>query len=103
MTMAVMPIFRDDPNLLTRFRRGERDALLHVYRCYADDVAQALRRGFGLGTFPLQSADVVDLVQESFAKAFSPAGRVGFDGQRDYRPYLLALVRNVYVDWLRRH
>jgi RNA polymerase sigma-70 factor (ECF subfamily) len=44
---------------------------------------------------------LADIVQETFAKAFSPRARERYDGTR-YAPYVLAIARNCLVDWLRR-
>jgi RNA polymerase sigma-70 factor (ECF subfamily) len=41
-------------------------------------------------------------VQEIFVKAFAVPAREGFDGLRDYGPYLYAIARNVLADWGRR-
>jgi RNA polymerase sigma factor (sigma-70 family) len=43
-----------------------------------------------------------DIVQETFTKAFAPSARERYDGTRCYAPYLLAIARNCFVDWLRR-
>jgi RNA polymerase sigma-70 factor, ECF subfamily len=97
-----MPIFRERPALLPRFRAGERDALEAVYWCYVDRVTAVVRysmRGAGLARRPEQ---VADLVQDIFARAFAPAARMGFDGVRDYGPYLSTLSRNLLADWARR-
>jgi len=100
-----MSIFRDRPDLLARFRAGQRDALAEVYDAYADKVGRLVRRGFelrGEGSVRVGPQDFLDIVQEAFAKAFSPAARHNYDGLRAYEPYLLMIARNTSIDWLRR-
>ena len=46
--------------------------------------------------------DVADLVQETFARAFGERARLGFDGIREFGPYLGTIARNLLVDWARR-
>lgn len=104
-----MPIFRGNPELLGRFREGQRGALEEVYRAYVDKVGQIFRFGFkvpgaavnvvGLCRRP---GDVADAVQEVFAKSFTESARRAFDGKRDYGPYLFAIARNLLVDILRK-
>src|SRR5262245_53705930 len=104
-----MPIFRGQPELLRRFREGEREALERVYRTYVDKITNIVRFGFrladgsgvvsGLGE---QGADVADAVQEIFAKSFTEPARRSYDGLREYGPYLYAIARNVIVDRARR-
>jgi len=96
-----MPIFREDPDLLRRFRRGDKGALAVVYRAYADQVHRAVRGGFGTGIFLRRPQDCLDVVQDVFVKAFSVAGRESFDGARNYGPFLLAIARNTTIDWMR--
>ena len=105
-----MPIFRGKPELLRRFRAGERGALGEVYDAYAERVGRMVRRGCHLqsasgalgGGLRVSAEDFLDVVQEVFVKAFSPAARHGYDGLRDFGPYLLMIARNVMVDELRR-
>jgi RNA polymerase sigma factor (sigma-70 family) len=51
---------------------------------------------------PAEHADRIDLVQETFARAFTEKARLAYDGLRDYQPYLLAICRNLVFDWARR-
>jgi len=53
------------------------------------------------GTRLVAAANVEDLVQDSFTRAFSPAARGAYDGIRDYGPYLLTIARNTVADALR--
>jgi RNA polymerase sigma factor (sigma-70 family) len=99
----------DETGLLQRFRNGEPAALETVYRTYVDavsrSVASALRRYSGEGWhggWRVIASELPDLVQEVFMRAFEPATRRRFDGERAYGPYLAQIARNVVVDHLRR-
>lgn len=102
-----MPIFENNRDLLERFRRGEHAALTEVYNHYAADVLLLARRGFttrrrGPGYVWGEDEDGAhDLVQETFAKAFSDKARTSFDGLRPYRPFLLRIAKNLMIDRLR--
>ena len=91
-----------DPDLLRPFKRGDPDALTRVYRLHFDDVAGATRRGLmTLGCF--SPANLSDVIQEVFVRAFSEMARASYDGLREYRAYLLTITRNVLYDWARRN
>jgi RNA polymerase sigma factor (sigma-70 family) len=102
-------IFTQQPDLLGRFRRGESAALTAIYRAYQPRVVRMLSRGTqlrragDLRLVPLyvDPDEAPDLLQEIFLKAFSPAGRRGYDDRRAYEPYLLMIARNTMVDWVR--
>jgi RNA polymerase sigma factor (sigma-70 family) len=96
-----MEIFANDHGLLRRFREGEREALGQVYWTYVDRVEGLLRRRLTQvgGSSP---ADLEDLVQEVFIRAFAPDTRLGYDGLRPYTPYLFTIARNTLIDWWRR-
>ena len=97
-----------DPDFLPRFREGDKDALRLVYQSYVDAVtrvvASALRRYGAMGHHGWRAlaSELPDLVQEVFTRAFEPRTRRGFDGLREYGPYLGQIARNVVVDHLRR-
>lgn len=97
-----MTLFQQNPELLDPFRDGEREALERVYHAYVDAVEAAARRGFALGNYRLpgarQEADVKDLIQECFVKAFAERTRHAYDGTRPYKPYLLRILRNLMID-----
>jgi RNA polymerase sigma factor (sigma-70 family) len=105
-----MPSVLDtDPDLLRRFREGDRAALGSVYHAYYADVLRLVRQGFVLkGSAPVHVRGLVDtdeqqdVVQEVFTKAFSPRARRSYDGWRPYRPFLLQIARNVRIDYERR-
>jgi RNA polymerase sigma-70 factor (ECF subfamily) len=104
-----MSIFRGDPELLRRFRAGDRAVLGQVYDAYAERVSLLVRRGCHLQTaagadsgLRVSGDDFLDVVQEVFVKAFAPAARQSYDGVRDFGPYLLMIARNVMIDEFRR-
>jgi RNA polymerase sigma factor (sigma-70 family) len=98
-----MSYLRSRPDLLTRFRSGDRDALAEVYHAYLSCVRSVLQRGFvlkasqsrvpGLTTHD----DLADAIQEVFTRAFKREARLAYDGTRDYAPYLSVVARNVVV------
>lgn len=89
------------PDFAARFRTGEPAALEEVYRKYVPHVAKAvsflLRRHGGMGA----KADVQDLVQECFARAFEASARERFDGLREYGPYVLGIAHHVVINHVR--
>ncbi|MEO8553288.1 MAG: RNA polymerase sigma factor [Kofleriaceae bacterium] len=99
-----MTIFANDRALLDRFRRGERAALAAVFEHYVDDVATLARRGFTIessGHVYVRGATrdgEFELVQETFAKAFTEKARVAYDGLSPYRPYLMRITKNLMID-----
>jgi RNA polymerase sigma factor (sigma-70 family) len=101
-------VFRDKPELLLAFRRGERAALEAVYKAYVDDVALLLRLGFVTGDDAKARVPglrdrqlLLDALQEVFARAFQERARLSYDGLRPYRPFLLRIARNLRIDQLR--
>lgn len=105
-----MTLFRRaDPDLLRRFREGDREALAAVYREYVGAVAQTVAatlrrcgRDSSHGDWKVVATEVPDLVQEVFVRAFDARARVRFDGTRLYGPFLGAIARHVVIDHLRR-
>ncbi|MFC1642366.1 RNA polymerase sigma factor [Myxococcota bacterium] len=102
-----MTVFQDHPGLLERFRHGCRQAYETVYRRYYTDVFRLLRRGFVTGrppccVPPLDEERVLELSQEVFLRAFDERARLGYDGLRPYRPYLLRIAKNLCIDVARR-
>ncbi len=98
-------LFRERQELLLPFREGDKSALEAVYRRYVRLVETVLREGTRVGQSRVFTNDVEvqkDLVHDVFARAFSVRARMGYDGIREYRPYLLTIARNVLVDWARK-
>jgi RNA polymerase sigma-70 factor (ECF subfamily) len=103
-----MSLLRTDRRLLEAYRRGVPDAMERVYWEYVGKVEHLLRAGFEVRGRGIQvkcvcrePAELADLVQEVFARAFSEKARRRYDGQRDFGPYLYTIARNALVDWAR--
>ena len=105
---GVMGFLRSQPELLARFRAGEREALAQVYRAYLPRLQQLVRRGFVVrdGGVRIPGAtspdDLADVLQNVFVRAFEREARMSYDGLRDYWPYLAIIARNVIVSRHRR-
>lgn len=105
-----MPHLRADAALLAGFRRGERSALERVYWAYVDRVERILRFGVHLVKADAPSTrvsgapvdEIGDLVQETFARAFTEKTRLAYDGLRDYGPFLATIARNLLIDRARK-
>lgn len=91
-----------DRDLLAGFREGKRDVLARVYRALVDDVFKLVALGFTSKSATIRGERDPDeqrvAVQEVFVKAFAERARLGYDGVRPYRPYLLTIARNVMID-----
>jgi RNA polymerase sigma factor (sigma-70 family) len=100
---APMTLFREEPDLLRRFRAGEKDALERVYWTYVERVETIIRRGWwaasGARVPGAPPAEVADLVHEVFVRAFTH--RLGYDGLREYAPFIGTIARNVLATWAR--
>ncbi|QQE79755.1 RNA polymerase sigma factor [Alicyclobacillus sp. SO9] len=68
------------------------DEIEEWFRCYADDVKTFL-------VYYLRRTDVDDLVQETFIRAMG--GQVQFRRQANPKTWLLAIARNLAVDFVR--
>jgi RNA polymerase sigma factor (sigma-70 family) len=97
-----MTLFRDDPELLAAFRRGER--LDVVYRHYRGPLGAHFRMLVRRSSTTVRQDWVIqDLLQEAFLRAFSVSARNAYDGVRDFWPYLKTIAHHCVVDLLRRH
>jgi RNA polymerase sigma factor (sigma-70 family) len=102
-----MPFFRNNPELLPAFRAGRRDVLERLYWATVHRVEAIVRHGFWVASSRthvrgVAAAEVGDVVQEVFARAFRERARNGYDGLREYTPYLSTIARNTVIDWARR-
>jgi RNA polymerase sigma factor (sigma-70 family) len=88
--------------LADAFRNNRREVLEQLYWEHRGDierlVGSALRRAR-----QFSHADVSDVVQDVFTKAFSLRVRAAYDGERAYGPFLRRIAHNTVVDWLRRN
>jgi RNA polymerase sigma factor (sigma-70 family) len=84
------------------FRAGRRDVLERLYLEHVIEIERlvgaTLRRARRFSP-----TDVADIVQDAFAKAFSPRSRAAYDGERQYGPFLRKIAKNTAIDWLRRN
>jgi RNA polymerase sigma-70 factor (ECF subfamily) len=105
-------IFAERRDLLDGFRRGDKAALLEVYRFYVRDVMRFLTRGFAFDSDGRACAfhgfrggyEIEAAVQEVFRRAFEERARLAYDGIHPYRPYLLTIARNAVINDLKsRH
>lgn len=102
-------IFEGNRELLDGFRRGDRPALLTVYRAYVAEVSGFLRRGFSFssGGKPCRfrgfsgGYEIEAAVQEIFRRAFEERARLSYDGVGPFRPYLLRIAQNVVINDLK--
>jgi RNA polymerase sigma-70 factor (ECF subfamily) len=99
--VSLVSIFQGRPDLLSRFRAGDRAALEEVYWAYVERVEAIARNGFAK-VAGASSEDVADVVQETFARAFSDEARLRFDGLRDYAPFLWSITRHALAESWRR-
>ena len=97
------------PDLLSRFRAGERDALACIYKHYFPELLRSMRMGFTLkGRRYIRIAGLrdeaarQDAVHDAFARAFAEAARMRYDGVRPYGAFLARIARNVQIDHARR-
>jgi RNA polymerase sigma-70 factor, ECF subfamily len=104
-----MTLFLDRRELLARFRTGERRALEETYRHYAPVVSTFLSRGFTFASGAQsmrfrgyrEPFDLDNALAETFMRAFREPARLGYDGIKPYRNYLLTIARNLVIDELR--
>jgi RNA polymerase sigma factor (sigma-70 family) len=47
-------------------------------------------------------AEIADVMQETFLRAFEDRARRAYDDQRDYGPYVASIARNLLADWARK-
>lgn len=81
-----------------------------VYQHYVRPLSHILRQGFSVPMADslvhvpgLTESDAIEAAcQEVFLRAFRPAGRLGYDGERNYGNYLFRIARNWRIDEYRR-
>src|SRR5438876_12450213 len=92
--LAAIP---SDAALIAAWQGGDEQAAAELVRRHARAVARFLGAGLSGGT---GDADVDDLVQETFIRAFRALGR--FRGQCRFRTWLMTIGGNVLKDAHRR-
>ena len=85
-----MSLFRKRPDLLSRFRAGDKEVLELVFSTYRDDLVRFL-----VGRYQLSRFDLMDVLSETFCLAFSPRQREAFSPSVKYITYLAAIAKNV--------
>lgn len=85
---------RSDPVLVAAFRSGDEAAATELVRRHAGALGRYLS---GVGADP---ADLEDLVQETFFKAFRALG--GWRGDATFRSWLFRIGANLRKDWYRK-
>lgn len=101
---------KDNPELVERFRRGDREVLTELYRAHVDEVRSVLERGFSFSSkgqsirfrgyrepFQLQ-----EVLQEVFVHAFREKARLAYQPSLPYRPFLVTIARNWVIDRYRK-
>jgi RNA polymerase sigma-70 factor (ECF subfamily) len=88
-------VLTEEGDAIRRYRAGESAALDGLILRYQEDAYWAAHR---LVRDPSGSLDVV---QESFVRLLSHLD--GYDPTRPFRAWFLQIVKNLAIDWLRRH
>jgi RNA polymerase sigma factor (sigma-70 family) len=98
-------MLHEDRKLLAAYRAGETWAFEILYRAFAEPVRRFLAGGF---TFVsrgrtcryrggVAGIDAESILQETFARAFAPATRVHYDGERPFKNYLFSIAKNLVL------
>jgi len=101
---------KGNPELVERFRRGDREVLTDLYMTHVDEIRLLLRRGFSFSSKgesvrfrgfrePFRSQEVL---QEVFVHAFREKARLAYDANQPYLPFLVTIARNWVIDRYRR-
>ena len=94
-----------DSKLLAAYRAGETWAFEILYRSLSEPVRRFLAGGF---TFVsrgrtcryrggVAGIDADSILQETFARAFAPATRAHYDGERPFKNYLFSIAKNLVL------
>ena len=98
-------MLHEDKKLLAAYRAGETWAFEILYRSMSEPVRRFLSSGF---TFisrgrtcryrgGVAGIDAEAIVQETFARAFAPATREHYDGERPFKNYLFSIAKNLVL------
>ncbi|MEO1269814.1 MAG: sigma factor, partial [Myxococcota bacterium] len=98
----------EDRGLLEAFRSGDAATLGQMYRRYAPALNRFVSGGFST-TSDGRSIRIsiedpnerMEIIQETFARAFTERNRLAYDGYRPYGPYLVRICRNLVIDHVR--
>jgi RNA polymerase sigma-70 factor (ECF subfamily) len=86
---------------LEDFRRGDPKVLTQVYNAFMPTVARLARFGFGFRGYAMDY-EQLDLIQETFVRAFSEPARIAYNGISPYEAYLVGIAKNIVIDQFRR-
>ncbi len=97
---------KGNPELVERFRRGDREVLTELYRAHVDEIRLVLLRGFSFSSkgapirfrgfqepFKLQ-----EVLQDVFVHAFREKARLAYNIEQPYLPFLVTIARNWVID-----
>jgi RNA polymerase sigma factor (sigma-70 family) len=98
-------MLHEDRKLLAAYRAGETWAFEILYRTFSEPVRRFLAGGF---TFlsrgrtcryrgGVAGIDAESILQETFARAFAPATRTHYDGERPFKNYLFSIAKNLVL------
>jgi RNA polymerase sigma factor (sigma-70 family) len=98
-------MLHEDRKLLAAYRAGETWAFEILYRSFAEPVRRFLAVGF---TFVsrgktcryrgnVAGIDAEAVLQETFARAYAPATRQHYDGERPFKNYLFSIAKNLVL------
>jgi RNA polymerase sigma-70 factor, ECF subfamily len=99
----------EDRELLDAFRRGDPTVLSRLYTTFAPALTRFLAGGFSsardgrsVRVAIADPSERLDLVQDTFTKAFAERNRLAYDGIHPYGPFLVRIARNLAIDRLRK-
>lgn len=95
----------DNPQLLTSYKNGDREAFLTIYNKYSAPLRKFLQGGFSFSSQGRiyrfrgvdASMDVESFVQETFTRAFASTTRTNYDGARPFQTYLFSIAKNLVL------
>ena len=87
-------LLRDNAEIRTAFRQGERRAMEAVYRAYEPLVRIVVSRGFSGFRGFRSPADQDDMIQTVFMSAFEESTRLAYDGVSSYTSFLRGIAQN---------
>ncbi len=96
---------QDNPELLSAYKNGEKNAFLYLYNKHASPLRKFLQGGFSFSSQGRicryrgvdASMDVESIVQETFARAFVATTRKNYDGARPFQTYLFSIAKNLVL------
>lgn len=101
---------KDNPELVERFRVGDRETLAALYQEHVEAAEDLLRRGFSFKSKDQairfrgfrEPFELQEVLQDGFIRAFRKSSREAYDGAKPFRPYLITIFRNLVIDRYRK-